>query len=155
VPRTLIRKVWTMRSIPLFWRALGALVVSSMFIAIGIMAPAGAAVVAHQHNLSDLATTAILPPSADTCSGSVCIYVVGTGLTVSNWTTTAVLSKTMCSTARYLDDGVVIATSGSTCGTSGEQLASDWPSPGSFPNGTQLCNTWSGVSGEPCITVHS
>jgi hypothetical protein len=144
-----------MRSIALFSRALGALMVTGTVLAIATMAPAGATVVDHQHKLSDPAATAVLPASAETCSGSVCIYVVGTGLTVSNWSTTAVLSKTMCSTARYLDDGVVIATSGSTCGTSGEQLTSDWPSPGSFPNGTRLCNTWSGVSGEPCITVHS
>jgi hypothetical protein len=137
---------------------------------IGLAAPSGANVVAKPGSSGNASppasvtaaspnvtsvSTLILPPSASTCSGAVCIYVVGSGLNVSSWTTTGVLPKTECSYAKYLEDGVVIATSGSVCGPSGDELESEWNDPGNFPNGTQLCNEWSGISGEPCITVHS
>ena len=97
----------------------------------------------------------VIPLSADTCSDSICIYVVGSGLNVSSWSTTAVLPSSMCSYAKYLENGVVIATSGVGCGSAGYQLSSEWDDPGNFPNGTRLCNEWSGIAGEPCITVHS
>jgi hypothetical protein len=97
----------------------------------------------------------VIPLSADTCSDSICIYVVGSGLNVSSWTTTAVISSSMCSYARYLENGVVIAESAEVCGSADDQLSSEWVDPGNFPNGTRLCNEWSGIAGEPCITVHS
>jgi len=97
----------------------------------------------------------VLPPSADTCSDSICIYVVGSGLNVSSWTTSAVISSSMCSYAKYLENGVVIATSGEVCGSANDQLITEWNDPGNFPNGTRLCNQWAGIAGEPCITVHS
>jgi hypothetical protein len=97
----------------------------------------------------------VTPDSADTCSDSVCIYVVGSGLNVSSWTTSVVLNSSECTYAKYLENGVVIATSGEGCGSADDQLVSEWNDPGNFPNGTQLCNEWSGIAGEPCITVHS
>jgi hypothetical protein len=97
----------------------------------------------------------IMPDSANGCSGAICIFVTGSGLHVSDWTTTVVLSRSMCSTASFLANGVLVASGGSQCGASGDELISDWPSPGNFANGTVLCNTWSGISGKPCETVHS
>jgi len=100
-------------------------------------------------------TIGIQPDSANGCSGAICIAIAGSGLHVSNWTTTVVISKTMCSSASFFANGVLVAVGSSTCGTSGDQLVADWSSPGNFANGTVLCNTWSGVSGKPCETVHS
>jgi hypothetical protein len=95
------------------------------------------------------------PDSANTCGGAVCIFVTGSGLNVSDWTTTASLSRSMCSTANFIVDGQVWLTGENTCGSAGDELGSDWSDPGNFANGTILCNTWSGISGEACITVHS
>jgi hypothetical protein len=85
----------------------------------------------------------------------VCIFVTGSGLNVSDWTTTVKLPKTMCSTAHFLVNGVLVVNGPNICGTSGNELGADWSNPGNFANGTSLCNTWTGVSGEACITVHS
>jgi hypothetical protein len=145
-----------MRSTSLLCRAAAVAVATISIVAFGLSATPGASAgVPSGTNATGITTGIIHPLSANTCSGSVCIYVVGSGLNVSSWSTTVVLNKSMCSTAKYLENGVVIAASGSTCGSSGEQLESSWASPGNFPNGTQLCNTWTGISGEPCITVHS
>ena len=97
----------------------------------------------------------ILPDSANGCSGAVCIFITGSGLHVSDWQTTVALSKSTCSSASFLVNGVLYASGGSECGAAGDELVSDWESPGNFPNGTVLCNTWSGISGKPCETVHS
>jgi len=97
----------------------------------------------------------VKPPSANTCNGAVCIYVTGSGLNVSDWSTSVSLSKTMCTTADFWVNGVLFAQGQRTCGVNDDLLVADWSDPGNFANGTVLCNTWSGVSGEPCITVHS
>ena len=97
----------------------------------------------------------VMPDSANGCSGPVCIYVTGSGLNVSDWSTSLYLTKTMCSTSSFLVNGVLWASGGNECGTAGEELVADWSDPGNFANGTVLCNTWSGVSGKPCETVHS
>jgi len=138
-----------MRVRPLFCRVLGLVGLIVVAPVIGLSAPSGAS------TLVVTATGGIHPLTASTCSGNVCIYVVGTGLNVSDWSTTASLSKSMCSAAKFIEDGTVIATGATTCGSAGGGLDADWPSPGNFPNGTILCNTWSGIAGEPCITVHS
>jgi hypothetical protein len=97
----------------------------------------------------------VIPDSANGCNGPVCIYVTGTGLHVSDWSTSLALSRSMCSTASFLVNGVLWASGVNECGSAGDELVSDWSDPGNFPNGTVLCNTWSGVSGKPCETVHS
>jgi hypothetical protein len=97
----------------------------------------------------------IHPDSANGCSGAICIYITGSGLHVSDWATSVALSKSMCSTASFYANGVLIGLGLNTCGSSGTQLLSDWSNPGNFANGTVLCNTWSGVSGKPCETIHS
>jgi hypothetical protein len=143
--------------------ALSVLVIGTSLL-IGLTGTAGAAVTSQgpSANVQALTGTAtvtpalgVIPLSADTCSDSICIYVVGSGLNVSSWTTTAVISSSMCSYAKYLENGVLIAESAEVCGSAGDQLSSEWYDPGNFPNGTRLCNEWVGIAGEPCITVHS
>jgi hypothetical protein len=102
-----------------------------------------------------LPSLSIHPLSASTCSDNVCIFVTGVGLNVSDWSTSAYISKAMCSTPEFLVNGSVRRTGVQTCGSAGYELGSDWSNPGNFPNGTQLCNEWTGVAGEPCVTVHS
>jgi hypothetical protein len=158
-----------MGTVPLSRRALAmvaatlcALVIGTSLL-IGLAGTAGAVATGpgSSANVQGLTTATVtpafgvIPLSADTCSDSICIYVVGSGLNVSSWTTTAVINSSMCSYAKYLENGVVIATSGVACGSANDQLVSEWNNPGNFPNGTRLCNEWSGIAGEPCITVHS
>jgi hypothetical protein len=131
------------------------LLVSICLISLGIASPAGArSTNGREPSSTPVQPSAIVPLSASTCSSSVCIYVTGTGLVVANWSTTAVLAKSTCSTADFLVNGSVRATA-EACGSANEKLDADWAAPGTFPNGTILCNTWSGISGEPCATVHS
>ena len=103
-------------------------------------------------NVTSQAPGSVHPDSASGCNQSICIAVTGSGLNVSDWTTTAVLPRTMCSTADFLVNGSVWAT-GYGCASSGDQLKADWSDPGNFANGTVLCNTWSGIAGKPCETV--
>ena len=149
------------RALTVVATTLSALAIGTSLL-IGLAGTAGAVVTgpgssAHVQNLTAAVTPALTvhPDSADTCSDSICIYVVGSGLNVSSWTTTAVISSSMCSYAKYLENGVLIAESAEVCGSAGDQLSSEWNDPGNFPNGTRLCNEWSGIAGEPCITVHS
>jgi hypothetical protein len=150
------------RALTVVATTLSALVIGTSLL-IGLAGTAGAVVTGggSTANVQDLTAATVgpaltvLPLSADTCSDSICIYVVGSGLNVSSWTTTAVISSSMCSYAKYLENGVLIAESGEVCGSAGDQLSSEWNDPGNFPNGTRLCNEWPGIAGEPCITVHS
>jgi hypothetical protein len=150
------------RALAMVATTLSALVIGTSLL-IGLAGTAGAVVTGpgSSANVQDLTTATVtpafgvIPLSADTCSDSICIYVVGSGLNVSSWETTAVISSSMCSYAKYLENGAVIATSGEVCGSANDQLVSEWNDPGNFPNGTRLCNEWSGIAGEPCITVHS
>jgi hypothetical protein len=138
-------------------RALGPVAVLPLLVFVGLNGPGAVAATPRSASVAGQPNLLIgpLPQTADSCSGAVCIYVFGTGLNVSDWYTTVRLSKSMCSTAAFLDDGIEIASGESTCGSSGDVLESNLGAAGDFPNETQLCNTWSGVSGEPCITVHS
>jgi hypothetical protein len=145
-----------MQTTPLLRRALGAALLLGLVAAPSLLSTsltvdsnAGASTPAQVPHIR------AIPMSASTCSDAICIFVVGSGLNVSNWSTTAYISKSMCSTAKFLDDGTEIASGVKTCGSAGDELESIWSDPGNFPNGTQLCNTWSGISGKPCITVHS
>jgi hypothetical protein len=116
--------------------------------------PVGASVASGTTSAA-ITNISVRPDSANTCSGAVCIFVTGSGLNVSDWTTTASLTKTMCTTASFLVNNVLYAQGVNTCGTNGDELASDWSDPGNFPNGTILCNTWTGLPGRACATVHS
>jgi hypothetical protein len=107
------------------------------------------------HVAVDAATTklAAQPPSPDSasgCSDDVCIEVIGSGLTVDNWNTWAYYDG--CSYAVYWEDREIAFTGEEVCDDGLlETLASGF---GEFENDTQVCNTWIGVAGEPCETVH-
>lgn len=98
------------------------------------------------------ATAQVSTMGAQGCNGSVCIDVDGSGLTVTNWRTTAAWSGYKCETAYFWRNSGVIRTQ-SGCGTNG--ASANWSSPGNFSDGDKLCNTWSDVSGKPCITIHA
>ncbi len=131
--------------------AAGLLIVAVGTLSVEAASASSAEVTVH----SAVPSIGIQPDSANGCASSVCIYVTGTGLHVSDWATSVLLSKTMCSTASFWVNGALWASGVNQCGTAGEGLVSDWSNPGNFANGTVLCNTWSGVSGRPCETVHS
>jgi hypothetical protein len=136
---------------------LGRIAVAGLsLVAVGILTTGTATAAAPAVTVnSPVSNIGIIPDSANGCSGAICIFITGSGLHVSDWQTTVSLSRSMCSTASFLVNGVLRASGGSQCGSAGDLLVSDWQSPGNFANGTVLCNTWSGISGKPCETVHS
>jgi hypothetical protein len=100
-------------------------------------------------------TGGIVPNSASGCNLDVCINVIGRGLTVSNWFTTAFDADPTCTFAAYWANGAVIATSNELCGGAFTDYSSEWADPGDFADGTQVCNSWVTISGFPCETIHS
>ena len=94
------------------------------------------------------------PPNASGCNGSVCISIEGSGTYVDDWQTTAWAATALCTEADFWANGVLKRQSSSQCVGAGTELESDWKNT-SFPNGTVLCNTWSGIPGEPCETIES
>ena len=140
----------------LFNRALIWIAALSLLIAWTTLTVASAEVGAAPSAANKSGVAAIVHPlSASNCSGAVCINVAGSGLNVSDWNTTVRLSKSECTTASFWKNGVKVASGESTCGSSGQTLESDLGYVGNLPNGTELCNTWTGFTGEPCATVHS
>jgi hypothetical protein len=99
------------------------------------------------------AAPSISPQTASGCNQYICIYVEGSGTQVTYWSTTAALPASMCTVAKYWASGVLVYEGNTKCGSSGAQVSSYWPSPGHFAAGTQLCTTWTGISGRPCETV--
>ncbi len=98
-------------------------------------------------------TSSVEPLSASGCNQSVCIYVTGSGTDVTNWSTSATLPGSMCTVADYWADQNLVYQGNEKCGSGGTSVSSYWPQPGYFPAGTQLCNTWSNISGRPCESV--
>lgn len=88
------------------------------------------------------------PLSWDNCDGVVCTYVVGGGLYLSAWSTTAENNSYRCTTAHFWIDGVIAYTSGQQCGSS--RFRSTWMLNRTFDNGSIVCNTWDGFTGRPC-----
>lgn len=91
------------------------------------------------------------PRNASGCNGEVCIEVTGSGLHVSTWSTFAYTNGYQCSYGAFWEDGDLAGT--------GPQECNDgivWNSTGDLDFGgtTQICNTWVGISGRPCETVH-
>lgn len=91
--------------------------------------------------------------SAQRCSGDVCIRVEGSGLTVDKWETWFDADAATCTRAYFWQDDTVIATSDWTCSDGPARFTSTWNSPGTFPDGTQLCNTWANATGKPCVEI--
>jgi hypothetical protein len=84
--------------------------------------------------------------------GSVCIYVVGTGLWVSDWDTSAAISLYRCAYAIYWVNAVVTGTSNTVCGSFTTFWAYYNPNR-NYSNNTTLCVRWSGVAGLPCVKI--
>jgi hypothetical protein len=99
------------------------------------------------------AASTALPDTAWTCSGAVCITVVGSGRTVTSWATTGGLTTTMCTYAEYLANGSIAHEGTIKCGTKGRRLSDNWPGTKIYAAGTVLCNEWYGLPGRACITV--
>lgn len=95
----------------------------------------------------------ITPDSASGCNQAVCISLVGTGLTVTSWSTSAYFAIQTPAFAIYYKNGTVIATSVIVEANPGEWLVDQMIGTHSFPNGTQLCNGWGGTLGHPCETI--
>lgn len=95
------------------------------------------------------------PASASGCNQNICIQVTGSGLTVSDWSTSAYFTDATESFAAYWANGSVIATSPAFNASPGTWYYDDWGHSGTFANGTILCNTWFDNLGKPCETVHS
>ena len=87
-------------------------------------------------------------------AGSMCIYVYGTGLTTTSWDTSVAnpLGIDTCTYAGYWVNNVLAITSNEVCGDA-EFWAYDSGTI-TWPNQTQLCNTWVNFGGKPCLVVH-
>lgn len=93
------------------------------------------------------------PMSASGCNDLVCIEVTGSGLEVTKWFTAAysVDDEDICAYPIFWVDGEADIVGEEICGT----LLEAWDDePEWFENNTHLCNSWPGVAGKPCETVH-
>ena len=93
------------------------------------------------------------PMSASGCNDLVCIEVTGSGLEVTKWYTAAysVDTEDICAYPIFWVDGEADIVGEEICGT----LLEAWDDePEWFENNTHLCNSWPGVAGKPCETVH-
>jgi hypothetical protein len=106
------------------------------------------------------ARAAVTPDTGAGCNfnvvaGSMCIYVYGTGLKTTSWDTSVAnpLGIDTCTYAGYWVDDVLAITSNEVCGD-GEFWAYDVGTI-TWPNQTQLCNTWVNFGGKPCLVVHT
>jgi hypothetical protein len=95
----------------------------------------------------------VVSDSASGCNQLVCINLVGSGLTVTSWSTSGTYTIQTPAFAIYYKNGVVIATSVIVEAEPGETLGDQMIGTHSFPNGTQLCNGWGGTLGHPCETI--
>jgi hypothetical protein len=105
------------------------------------------------------APAAVSPDTGSGCNfnvvaGSMCIYVYGTGLKTTSWDTSVAnpLGIDTCTYAGYWVNNVLALTSNTVCGN-GEFWAYDSGTI-TWPNQTQLCNTWVNFGGKPCLVVH-
>jgi hypothetical protein len=94
--------------------------------------------------------------SADKCDFNVCLHIVGTGLYVSDWDTSAFYggSGTLCTRAHWHLNGAIIRTGPLLCGKGPGTFYSAWTPHKNFPNDSLACNGWTNVKGYPCATIH-
>ncbi|MBA3906851.1 MAG: hypothetical protein H0X35_09250 [Pseudonocardiales bacterium] len=97
--------------------------------------------------------------SASGCSENVCITIVGTGLFIQEWRTSALYGGNyICTRSRwwhqYRNDpppGWLERTGNGVCGGAGV-FFSDWFPKRNFPTGI-ACNTWDYIVGRPCESI--
>lgn len=121
--------------------------VASTAVALPSMAASASAAIPHRSSQPEAVLT------GTTCNGNTCQVVSGSGTKVTSWYTQTTAPSAVCTYARYLETGTVIAESGETCLKAGGSASATWSNPGSFPAGTVLCTTWSGISGRPCDRI--
>lgn len=101
------------------------------------------------------------PLSASGCSPSIsptatCISVIGSGLTVNFWGTSAYYGKKTTCDAQFLVAGQLEQEDFFECNGPGFFQDSYLFVPTTFSGKTQVCNYWPGASGgRPCETVHA
>jgi len=95
----------------------------------------------------------VVPLTASTCQANTCQVVDGSGSTVVSWYTETTAPTAVCTYAKYLVNGKVVEESSQTCLSAGKQASATWSQTNSYPAGTVLCTTWSGISGKPCATI--
>ncbi len=107
------------------------------------------------------ARSAFVPLSASGCSPSIspfatCISVIGSGLTVNFWGTSAYYSKKTTCDAQFIIAGQLQQEDFFECSGPGFFQDSYLFVPTTFSGKTQVCNYWPGASGgKPCETVHA
>lgn len=103
------------------------------------------------------ALSPVVPASASGCNGFVCIYVEGSHLRMDAWNTKGVANggtETYSvwwkgyNTIWLVGNGVYVPSSGVVWS---HLVAIAMPH--TFPAPVQLCNTWQGISGKPCINI--
>jgi hypothetical protein len=94
--------------------------------------------------------------SADTCNFNACLHIVGSGLYVTDWDTSAFYggTGTLCTRAAWHQNGAIIRTGPTICGKGPGTFYSAWTPHKNFPNNTLACNGWTNVKGYPCATIH-
>src|SRR5208283_620992 len=97
--------------------------------------------------------TSSSPMALTACNGNTCQVITNSGTTVTNWATSTTAPNSVCTYAEFFENGTIIAESGTTCLSAGQQGNADWSDPGKFPAGAQLCTAWTGVAGKPCNTI--
>ena len=87
------------------------------------------------------------------CAGNTCQVIDSSGGTVSDWYSATTAPSAVCTYAPCHEDGTLVAESGSTCLSAGQEASANWSDPGTSPSGATLCSSWYGIAGEPCTKV--
>lgn len=100
------------------------------------------------------ATTAIAPRSAYGCNQDVCISIIGNGTFVKSWATSAYPNYAYrCTWANYWANGKLLLSGALQC-RSDYYYYSNAIIGTQVKAGSQVCNTWFGIPGKPCESIH-
>ena len=124
-----------------------------VFAAAAVLETAGVAFAGVTSGAVAVSTTSPSPLDVVACAGNTCQVLTVSGTTVTNWLTSTTAPNSVCTYAEYIENGTIIAESGTTCLSSGQQANADWSDPGKFPAGAKLCTAWTGIAGKPCNTI--
>ena len=124
-----------------------------VFAAAALLETAGLASAGVTNGAVAVSTTSPSPLDLVACAGNTCQVLTVSGTTVTNWLTSTTAPNSVCTYAEYIENGTIIAESGTTCLSAGQQGNADWSDPGKFPAGAQLCTAWTGIAGKPCNTI--